>query len=192
MTWKTTPGWKTIARILSPKTRKSPLQADQVDQLGDYESFAIDTCIKALESIKLISTPGFPTLKSERDHYLPLCNFLNNCVVACHQSLGQLKGEYYDDLKFIVWDCEVKDGIAGAAALKPDFVLPSRGSYIISSAEPPLLRICGLFGALLFFLVCHGDDSPATNHLFLPRKPPEPLKDSAQIYHRSVKILVHP
>ena len=113
---------KTIADILSPKTRKTTLQADHVDQLADYENFAIDTCIEALDSIKLVSTPQFPQSKSERDHYLPLFNFLNDCVAACHQSLGQLKGEYYDDLKFIVWDCEVKDGVAGAAALKPDLV----------------------------------------------------------------------
>ena len=61
---------KTIAKILSPKPRKTPLQADQVDQLEDYESFAIDNFIEALESIKLVLTE-FPTSESERDHYPP-------------------------------------------------------------------------------------------------------------------------
>ena len=41
------------------------------------------------------------------------------------------------------------------------------------SIESNLLQDCsGLFGALKHyysFLACHGDDSPATNHLFLPR-----------------------
>ena len=40
------------------------------------------------------------------------------------------------------------------------------------SIEPNLLQDCsGLFGTLKHyysFLVCHGDDSPAANHLFLP------------------------
>ena len=113
---------KTIAEILSPKIRKTPLQADHADEVEAYESFAIDMNIEALESIKLVSTLEFPKSKSKRDHYLPLCEFLNSCVVSCHQFLGQRKGKYYDDLKFIVWDCEVKDNVAGAAALKPDLI----------------------------------------------------------------------
>ena len=120
MTWQLDA--KTIADILSPKTRKTPIQADHVNQLAHYENFTIHSYTEALESIKLVSTPQFPESKSEHDHYLPLCDFLNNCMAACHQSLGQRKGKYYDDLKFIIWDCEVKDGVAGAAALKPDLV----------------------------------------------------------------------
>jgi hypothetical protein len=48
----------------------------------------------------------------------------------------------------------------------------SWASLTTRSIEPDLLRDCsGLFGTLKHyysFLVCHGDDSPATNHLFLP------------------------
>ena len=69
-------------------------------------------------SIKLVSTLELPKSKSKRNHYLPLCDLLNNCAATCQQSPGQRKGVYYDDLKFIVWDYEVKDGGAGAAALK--------------------------------------------------------------------------
>ena len=45
-------------------------------------------------------------------------------------------------------------------------------SLTTRSIEPDLLRDCsGLFGTLKHyysFLVCHGENSPATNHLFLP------------------------
>jgi hypothetical protein len=53
---------------------------------------------------------------------LPLCDFLNSSMATCHQYLGQHRGKYYDNLKFIVWDCEVKDGVTGAVALQPDLV----------------------------------------------------------------------
>ena len=111
----------TFAKMLSPKIRKTPLKLHHIDRLEDYKIVTIPINMKALNSTKLLSIP-FPESTSERDHYLPLCDFLNNCVAVGHQSLDQPKGKYYDDLKFIVWDCEVKDGIAGAAALKPDLV----------------------------------------------------------------------
>ena len=48
----------------------------------------------------------------------------------------------------------------------------SWASLTTRSVEPDLLHDCsGLFGTLKHyysFLVYHGDDSPATNHLFLP------------------------
>ena len=103
-----------FAKMLSPKIRKTPLKAHEVDTLDDYEIFAIDNV-----NTNDVSTPSFPKSTSEREHYPPLRDFLNECVAVCQKSLGKEK-KYYDDLKFVVWDCEMKDGVAGAAALKPD------------------------------------------------------------------------
>jgi hypothetical protein len=64
--------------MLSPKTRKTPLKAHEVDTLDDYEIVAIT---------KDVSTPSFPKSTSERDHYPALCDFLNECVAVCQKSL---------------------------------------------------------------------------------------------------------
>src|SRR5271156_221298 len=160
---------ETFAKMLSPKIRKTLLKAHEVDTLDDYKTFAIDNI-----NIKGVLTPDFGKSPRERDHYTALCKSLKQCVVACQKSLGKEK-KYYGDLKFIEWDREMKDGVAGAAALKPDIAgvkgsqdedtikeaglywrPPKSGDYQllipveVKSGWPNLVRQAGTYARCLF------------------------------------------
>ena len=99
-----------LARVLSLKMHKFPLKPDQVNNLDAY----IDNTIpnKVLQNAMMFfgMPPTFPNSEAEPDHYEPLCKLLNNCVEACHKSLGDLKREYYHNLKFVKWDNLTQDG----------------------------------------------------------------------------------
>ena len=112
----------TVAKMLSPKKRKTPFDPRYLDTLEDYEDNTIDVEVlkKAVDSLK--STAKLPKSEFESKLYSPLCLFLNNCVQACQQALNTNKSEgYYKDLKFILWGRPMADGVAGAKPLKPDF-----------------------------------------------------------------------
>ena len=120
-TWQFDP--TIVARMLSAKRRRSPLNPHNFDTIDDYEDIKIDkidtnTLNKAANLLK--SSANLPKSKSEPAIYEPLCVFLNSCVQACGQVLGDTRGKLYRDLKFIVWDHPMADGIAGASPLKPD------------------------------------------------------------------------
>jgi hypothetical protein len=108
-----------LAKVLSPKMRKFPFNPDQVDGLDAYIDNTIPNKIRE-DAITFFGTPPtFPKSNTELDHYEPLCKLLNYCVEACRKALGDLNGEYYRDLNFVVWDNPSQDGYSGHP-LKPD------------------------------------------------------------------------
>ena len=108
----------TVAKMLSPKTRKSPFDPHDIDTLDDYDIPKIDADVLKQAADSLKSTPKLPKLKTESRLYSPLCVFLNHCVQVCRQALN-LEDGYYDDLNFIVWNHPMVDDIAGIKPLKP-------------------------------------------------------------------------
>ena len=112
---------KRLAKVLSPKRRKSTLGPNEVDSLDAYSVKEIsDKVLRA--AVKTLEIPTFPETKKELEHYEPLGKLLNYCVKACHDALGNSKGEYYSGLNFVSWDRQTKDGCYGEHPLKPDVV----------------------------------------------------------------------
>jgi hypothetical protein len=120
-----------LAKVFLPKTRKSPLKPDQIDNIDAYVYKTISSTVlrNALTSFRK-HTPLFPVSGPEPEHYDPLCKLLNRCVEVCHNALGNSKGEYYSGLKFVEWDNPTQDGCPGEHRLKPDLAggidLPGR------------------------------------------------------------------
>jgi hypothetical protein len=123
-TWELDP--KILARALSAKTRtaKAPLltvDADFQDQLTHYniEIDDLDQVLRLNSASRAFQPPERFPRNSEWDSHDPLCEFLNACLDACRQALGEEK-IYYGDLKFFVYDKPMKDKVTGANGLKPD------------------------------------------------------------------------
>ena len=119
-----------LARVLSPKMRKFPLEPDQVDNLDAYVDNAIPNEVLQNAITFFGTPPTFPNSEAESHHYEPLCRLLNNCVEACHKALGDSKGEYYRNLKFVKWDNLTQDGYSDGPYIKPNLAgginLPER------------------------------------------------------------------
>ena len=111
---------KRLAKVFLPKIRMFPLAPDQIDSLDAYIDNDISEEVLHDAVNAFGKLPTFPTEKGESDHYEPLCKVLNKCVQACHKALGDLKGGYYRDLNFIVWDKPTEDGCCAEHPLKPD------------------------------------------------------------------------
>ena len=109
-------------RVLSPKMRKFPLKPDQVDNLDAYIDNTIPNEVLQNAMTFFGTPPTFPNSEVEPDHwhYEPLCKLLNNCVEACHKSLGDSKGEYYCNLKFVKWDNLMQDEYSDGPYIKPN------------------------------------------------------------------------
>ena len=111
---------KRLTEVLLPKTRKYPLKQDQVDSLDAYSYQTIPGRVHRNAMKAFGTTPKLPDSGTESEHYNPLCKLLNKCVEACNKALGESKGEYYRDLKFVQWDSPTQDGCSGENRLKPD------------------------------------------------------------------------
>ncbi|KAI0754535.1 hypothetical protein C8Q80DRAFT_1139655 [Daedaleopsis nitida] len=122
---------ETTRRMLSPKKFRSDV--DKKDSYPFLESF---TCLvddhKVQPAMKSMPIPGPPTrwdTAAERVNYEPTATFLNNCVDNCVNALkrlrksnNDLRDHWWTSLKFFVYDKPTKDGVEGAAPLKPDLV----------------------------------------------------------------------
>ena len=108
-----------LAKVLLPKIRKFPLKPDDIDSLDAYVANEISENVLQDAVTTFGTPPTFPNSRAEIDHYEPLCKLLNNCVEACHKALGDSKGEYYRDLKFVHWDTPTEDVCCGDHCVKP-------------------------------------------------------------------------
>jgi hypothetical protein len=121
-TWELDP--REFARALSAKTRKAhapppTLNPDFEDQFTNYvvEIDGLDGVLENALGAFLPTNPhpGDP----DRQTYGPFCEFLNACLKACRQALGD-GGRYHSELTFIEYDREMQDKVKKANPLKPD------------------------------------------------------------------------
>ena len=113
-------------------------------------------------------------LSLEGDNEKPLGSFFRLIICSSRLTFPQVITIPQDDGRTVE---EVKQNVIGSTSglnfASPGIVVKwSWVSLAAHSVESALLRDCsGLFGTpkhYYSFLACHGDDSPATNHLFLP------------------------
>lgn len=89
-----------------------------------------DAFVKSAHRALRKASPVWPTVDTERERawYIPLAEFLNNCIDTCHGVLDKRPrsvnrgSRFYDRLKFIVYDKPTLDGIEGESPVEPSLV----------------------------------------------------------------------
>nr|GAT57736.1 predicted protein [Mycena chlorophos] len=119
-----------FVRMVSPRTRKenampAPGPSDILDRPEFYSIPLDDANLVEAASSKLEETFDWRRLEvngiESIQHYTALANFLNACLTAVRE-VQQDDGSFYKNLRFLVYDQETGDGVAGASPLKPDVV----------------------------------------------------------------------
>lgn len=124
-TWEL--GSEKLARVLSQKIRRKPLEAGEIDKIQEY-----DVTLDKLDNVltqagaKFRESPLMPLSHSlkEVDHYSYLIDTLNKALDACRSVMPSTKnGRFYALLRFFDrGNNPMADGVYGANPLKPDVV----------------------------------------------------------------------
>ncbi|ESK85873.1 hypothetical protein Moror_2345 [Moniliophthora roreri MCA 2997] len=119
--------------MLSPKTLREGVDAEDVESCGDLDKCdcsvdhpffqqALDQVTSDLSNTMFEWAPN----GSERESYPLFVTFLNTCIDKCHSALDSQPGapsrdeRWYSNLRFVVYDKQMADGVEGSHPLKLD------------------------------------------------------------------------
>ncbi|KAJ7725092.1 hypothetical protein B0H16DRAFT_1595240 [Mycena metata] len=136
-----------ISRILSPRTPKNGMAGaklailDNYDCVVDAQEFqtaftAAEAALEAAPKNLWHPWPNKPP-SPERNHYGYFGEFLNACIHFGGDALPKLRGSWYDELNFVVYDRVMGDTVGKASPVKPD-LLGGNGLATLEDSEDSL------------------------------------------------------